>query len=180
MIAAFIAIFGTILGAVVLMLADRRLSNLKAVETAEYMEILEASNALGPAKTTMYDCAVFGQRMLETKLVDAGVIKPMEMTVCEDSKCPNCEPTHKLFKPTPETTILLAGGITANEIRSERYHVYSDQHSKPVYTYPPRPDNVPEHANVQAHYDPAFMTDYIVWSWTDEGVKKFVKRNVTL
>lgn len=49
-----------------------------------------------PEKTQPEDCRLFVDRLFEQKLVDAGVMKPEEMSICEDGiNCPECGKTAK-------------------------------------------------------------------------------------
>jgi len=47
------------------------------------------------AKPAWYDCPVSTERILEQRLVDGGVMDVLDMTVCENEKCPNCAPTRE-------------------------------------------------------------------------------------
>lgn len=68
---------------------------LKAIKTHK-----SEPKVIGSPKT-IYDCAVYSDRLFEQKLVAAGVMQSSEMSVCKDDRCENC----KTLNPLPKSRL---------------------------------------------------------------------------
>lgn len=51
-----------------------------------------------PAELGTYLCLEWGQRHFEDSLIEAGIMKTEDKTVCDYDKCPDCSPTRELRK----------------------------------------------------------------------------------
>lgn len=102
----------------------------------------ELSTPMGMAPNDIEQCAVFEIRMMQQKMVDAGIIEADEMSVCENDSCLNCYPKPKAPAKVPV-------GRRVRIVRGETVTV---------------PDGVPEAAYTQIKpYDDNFF--YVYWSW---------------
>lgn len=51
-----------------------------------------------------YMCPMYEIRLLENKLVDAGIIKEHEVSICDTTKCDDCRPTRRIQASRLEVT----------------------------------------------------------------------------
>lgn len=82
---AFIALFMTVGIAMMLRLMEHLLLQKKSLGPVAPVQAL-------PAKSE-YDCEVYDTRQFERRLVAAGIMESVAMTMCEDAECPECKPT---------------------------------------------------------------------------------------
>lgn len=98
-----------------------------------------------------YSCPLFEVRLLENKLVDAGIIKEREMSICGSDECDDCQNTHKIIMAYEryETRLILAGrrkaSLELEDVRHDYYKVHDgggrvvDSWSLARYCDGPRP-----------------------------------------
>jgi hypothetical protein len=106
--------------------------------------------------TTM--CSVYEIRHTQQKMVDAGIIKQWELSICDNENCDNCYLTGLAGKRVPKyqepRELVVAKEFTqrTRTVRNETINV---------------PEGVPDHAYAQIQpYNEDFF--YILWSWQDQ------------
>jgi hypothetical protein len=106
-------------------------------------------------------CAVFEIRITQQKMVDAGIIKADEMSVCENKKCKNCYPQREVERINRSTQALTRGKRNVG--------------GRWIDT----PENVPDHAYPQICRDdiPGDFF-YVNWTWSDREGRKMFFRSV--
>ena len=121
--------------------------------------------------TKAYDCEVYSERLLDEKMVEAELMKIEEMAVCDNPKCPNCEPSRpKIVLNHYKEQRNAAEDIIRNNAQKKRLLDEAKkkmQNREANYVYP-KPPEVPWNAQKFQHYDPSYMRDVIVWKWVDE------------
>jgi len=85
---------GTWFGVLLHRVAVWRICKPKAIAESKAVEESKSAESKS-TEDRIFECSVWAARHLEKKLVDAGIIKVIDMEVCENTVCPNCEPTRK-------------------------------------------------------------------------------------
>lgn len=103
----------------------------------------ELNTPQGMAPNDAEQCSVYEIRMTQQKMVDAGIIKAYEMSVCENDNCLNCHPKAALPKPAKPRTVM---------VRGEEVKI---------------PDEIPDYAypSINPMANDHFFE--VVWEWTD-------------
>ena len=83
---AFLALIGTLFGAVALKSFENFVSKAKEVEGKQ------APLSLPKGDLTEFDCAVYDTHIFEQKLFEGGVLSRKDITLCDNEDCPLCKP----------------------------------------------------------------------------------------
>jgi hypothetical protein len=155
------------------------------------MSFKESTAALPPREKTVFDCAVYDQRLFERELVEAKVLDNIESR-CEDKECPECYPNRPgngvptiapdkvRRREAPEI-----GTVKKEAWTSERIAKAKAEKKRAAEAFAksragrqrvaevggrvvPIPNNVPKFATGQLIYDSGMLTTFIGWRWHDE------------
>lgn len=123
----------------------------------------ELNTPQGMAPNDAEQCSVFEIRMTQQKMVDAGIIKADEMSVCENKDCKNCHAQREVERINRSTQALTRG---KRNVGGRWIDI---------------PENVPDHAYPQICRDdiPGDFF-YVNWTWTDRDGRKMFFRSVHL
>lgn len=191
---AAIAVLGTVGGGIGLRCIEKSLSKKKKARPPAVMSFKESTAYTGgrlpppPREKTVFDCAVYDQRLFEKELVEAKVIPNIESR-CEDKECPECYPN----RPGNSRKEAPAIGTTNNTKKWREPKVYDAARVEKAKAEKKRaaeafaksragrqrvaevsgrivpiPNNVPRFATGQLVYDSAMLGSFIGWRWHDE------------
>jgi len=128
-------------------------------------------------------CDALVPRVFEQRLVDAGIMEAIDMTVCDSLRCKDCKPTRDAIHAKEKCAVAecISKGTDRwndNEMlckphwdmrkqaESSRRTLKSLGKRKPNAPFN-WPDDVPTYANYAMDYDPQAMCNRIVFKWTD-------------
>lgn len=135
-----------------------------------------------PLVITAEMCSLYEIRLTQSKMVEAGIISAVDVSVCENRDCPNCKPTREAEDRRRRT-------VTVNEMRAlrqstlERRFAEQNRRTRTIEGREiPIPKDVPDYADAKIDYDPKWQSDVILWVWRDRstGYRMYKKTNLLI
>lgn len=124
-------------------------------------------------------CQLWEIRRTEKKMVDAGIIKAREMSICENQNCSDCQETrdlmadHLRYEGRRQAIEAKANMRKVNEARRQ----HQSQAANKMLGYGrfreiggyrfEVPSHIPNDAKAEFYYDPKYLTDTVAWLWED-------------